>query len=52
MFNSLIHTAARILIGWILIEKVPYWLGLTGFIKSVIKVIGVLVIISAILDWI
>lgn len=28
--DALIHTAIRILIGWILIDKVPSWLGLSG----------------------
>lgn len=50
--SALIHTAVRILIGWILIEYVPKWLSLKGIINTIIKVIGVLIIISALLDWV
>lgn len=52
MINALIHTAIRILIGWLLIEKVPTWLNIRGIIATIIKVIGVLIIISALLDWV
>lgn len=50
--SALISTAVKILIGWILIDKVPSWLNLSGFIATIIKVIGVLIIISALLDWV
>lgn len=50
--SALIHTAVRILIGWILIGKVPSWLNLSGVIAMIIKVIGVLIIISALLAWV
>lgn len=52
MVNLFISTAARILIGWILIDKVPAWLELTGTISKIVKVIGVLIIISALLAWV
>lgn len=52
MINALIHTAVRILIGWLLIERVPVWLNIRGIVATILKVIGVLVIISALLDWI
>lgn len=52
MINALIHTAIRVLIGWLLIEKVPAWLNLRGIIATIIKMIGVLIIISALLDWV
>lgn len=52
MINALIHTAVRILIGWLLIDKVPFWLNLRGIVATIIKVIGVLIIISALLDWV
>lgn len=51
MINALIHTAIRILIGWLLIERVPVWLNVRGIIATILKVIGVLIIISALLDW-
>lgn len=52
MINALISTAVKILIGWIFIEKVPSWLNLRGFIATIIKAIGVLIIVSALLDWV
>lgn len=52
MISALISTAIRIIIGWILIDKVPAWLGITGIIAIIIKVIGVLIILSALLAWI
>lgn len=52
MINALIHTAVRIIIGWLLIERVPAWLNIRGLVATILKVIGVLIIISALLDWI
>lgn len=52
MINALIHTAIRILIGWLLIERVPVWMNIRGIIATILKVIGVLIIISALLDWV
>lgn len=49
--DALIHTAIRILIGWILIDRVPVWLGLSGIIAMIIKVIGILIILSALFAW-
>ena len=50
--SALISTAVKILIGWILIDNVPSWINLRGIIATIIKVIGVLIIISALLDWV
>lgn len=50
--SALIHTLVKILIGWIIIDKVPSWLNLKGIIATIIKIIGVLIIISALLDWV
>lgn len=52
MINALIHTAVCILIGWLLIERVPAWLNIRGIVATILKIIGVLIIISALLDWI
>lgn len=49
--SALIHTLIKILIGWICIDKVPGWLNLRGFIATVVKVLGVLIILSALFDW-
>ena len=52
MIDALIHTAVRILIGWLLIDRVSAWLNIRGIVATILKVIGVLIIISALLDWI
>ena len=52
MINALIHTAVRSLIGWLLIDRVPAWLNIRGIVATILKVIGVLIIISALLYWI
>lgn len=52
MIDALIHTAVRILIGWLLIDKIPAWLSIRGIVATILKVIGVLIIISALLEWI
>ncbi|WP_223929290.1 hypothetical protein [Prevotella lacticifex] len=52
MIDALIHTAVRILIGWLLIDRVPAWLNIRGIVATILKVIGVLIIISALLYWI
>lgn len=52
MIDALIGTVIRILLGWLLIERVPYWLNLSGIIATIVKVIGVLIIISALLAWV
>lgn len=52
MISALISTAIKILIGWIVLDKVPAWLNLRGIIATIIKVIGILIIISALLDWV
>ncbi len=52
MIDTLIHTTVRILIGWLLIDKIPAWLSIRGIVATILKVIGVLIIISALLEWI
>jgi hypothetical protein len=52
MMHALISTAIRVLIGWLLIDRVPAWLNLHGVIATIIKIIGILVIISSLLVWI
>ena len=49
MISALFHAAFKIFIGWLLITKVPSWLGLGRNFTTVIKIIGVLIIISALL---
>lgn len=52
MYISLIiHTLVECLIGWLCIEKIPSWLKLSGIIATIVKVIGVIIIIGALLSW-
>ncbi len=51
MLGLLIRTLVQCVIGWLLIDRVPSWLGLTGFIATIVKIIGVLIIIYALLSW-
>lgn len=47
----LISTVIQCLVGWIIIEKVPEWLRLTGIFATIIKIIGILIIIRALIAW-
>ena len=49
ILSALLHTAIKILIGWLLIDNVPAWLGLSGIIATIIKIIGILIISNALL---
>ena len=49
--SLIISTLVQCLVGWLLIAKVPGWLSLRGVIATIIKVIGVLVIIRALVAW-
>lgn len=51
MLSMIISTLAQCLVGWILIEKVPDWIRITGFIATIIRVIGVLIILRALIAW-
>lgn len=50
--GALISTLVKIVIGWLFIDRVPTWLNLKGFIAFIVKLIGILIILSALLDWI
>lgn len=50
MISMLIHLVVYVIIGWLLIDRVPVWLGLRGLIATIVKVIGVLIIICALLN--
>ena len=51
MINALIHTTIKILIGWVIFDMVPRWLSLKGLVSTIVKIIGVLIMISAITAW-
>lgn len=50
--SALTSTAIKILVGWIILEKIPLWLNLQGIVSKIIKAIGIFVIISALLEWV
>lgn len=50
--DHLIGTAIECLIGWLLIVKVPAWLGIRGTFATIVKVIGVLFILHGLLSWV
>lgn len=52
IISKIITTLVYCIIGWMLIEKVPYWLSLKGFIATIVKIIGILVIIYGLLSWV
>ena len=52
MIGHIISTLVEILIGYILIQRVSEWLNLRGFIAIIVKVIGILVIIGALISWV
>jgi amino acid permease len=52
VISLIISTLIQCLIGWLLIDKVPVWLKISGLFATIIKVIGVLVIIRALLAWV
>lgn len=51
ILSQIISTLIQCLVGWILIEKVPFWLNISGFIATIIKIIGILLIFRALLAW-
>lgn len=52
IIGQIISTLIQCLIGWILIERVPAWLKITGFIGTIVKIIGILIILRALLAWV
>lgn len=52
IIRQILSTAICILIGWILIDKVPKWVGLKGTVSTIVKVVGVIVIIGSLLAWV
>lgn len=52
MIADIIRTIVKIVIGLILLDGVPGWLGLKGVFAFIVKLLGVLVILWALLDWI
>ena len=51
VISLIISTLIQCLVGWLLIEKVPAWIKISGFFATVVKIIGVLIILRALIAW-
>lgn len=51
IISQIISTLIQCLVGWLFIEKVPLWLRIKGVFATVVKVIGVLIILRALIAW-
>lgn len=52
MIEEIIRTLIQCLIGYLFIAYIPSWLKITGFFATILKVIGILIILQALLSWI
>ena len=51
IISQIISTLIQCLVGWLLIEKVPAWLKISGVFATIIKIIGILIILRALIAW-
>lgn len=52
MISDLIGTLIQCLIGYLFIAYIPKWLNISGIFATILKVIGVLIILRALLAWV
>lgn len=52
MVSSLVSLAVTVIIAWLLFEKVPEWFGIRGVFATILKVIAVIIVISALLNFV
>ena len=52
LISGIIATLIQCVIGWLFIEKIPAWLNIKGFFATLLKIIGVLIILRALLSWV
>ena len=50
VIEKIVDAAIQVLIGWIMVVKIPVWLKLKGKVSMIVKVIGVLIIIFGLLS--
>ncbi len=50
MLASLIWAIVWIIIGWFIFDRVPSMVNATGTLSTVIKIIGIIVMIGGVLD--
>jgi len=51
IISQIIITLIQCLVGWLLIEKIPAWFKISGFFATIIKIIGILIILRALIAW-
>lgn len=51
IISQIINTLIQCLVGWLLIERLPAWLKINGVIATIVKIIGVLIILRALIAW-
>ena len=51
IISSLIGTAIQCLVGYLFISYIPRWLNIKGVFATILKVIGVLIILRALIAW-
>lgn len=52
MISSLLGTIIECLIGYLFIAYIPGWLKVRGIFATILRVIGVLIIFSALFSWV
>ena len=50
IYNMLISSIIKIIIGWFVLEKMPGVVGAKDLLATIIKIIGVIVLISGLID--
>lgn len=50
--SHIISTLIRCLIGYLFIAYIPSWLKIGGIFATILKIIGILIILQALLSWI
>ena len=51
IISNLIRTAIQCLVGYLFIAYIPNWLKIRGIFATILKIIGVLIILWALLAW-
>lgn len=51
IISQIISTLIQCLVGWLLIERVPTWLKIDGIFATIVKIIGLLIILRALIAW-
>lgn len=52
LVRMIISTLIQCLVGWIFIKKIPEWINMPDLFATILKIIGVIIIIRALIAWI